>query len=74
MAEEKAPPAGPALAEGVAQTDFTGEILLGHVGDQDVMRSGSEVFAIDAHCSRYHGPLAEGLVVGESRYLNCQRW
>jgi NADPH-dependent 2,4-dienoyl-CoA reductase/sulfur reductase-like enzyme len=28
--------------------------------------SGSEIFAIDAHCSHYHGPLAEGLVVGES--------
>ena len=30
------------------------------------MRSGPEIFAIDAHCSHYHGPLAEGLVVGES--------
>src|SRR6202051_104064 len=68
MAEEQAPPAGPDLAEGVAPTDFTGETLLGHVGDQEVLliRSGSEVFAIDAHCSHYHGPLAEGLVVGES--------
>jgi hypothetical protein len=27
---------------------------------------GSEIFAIDAHCSHYHRPLAEGLVVGES--------
>jgi NADPH-dependent 2,4-dienoyl-CoA reductase/sulfur reductase-like enzyme/nitrite reductase/ring-hydroxylating ferredoxin subunit len=43
-------------------------ILLGHVGDEDVLlvRSGSEIFAIDAHCSHYHGPLAEGLVDGES--------
>jgi NADPH-dependent 2,4-dienoyl-CoA reductase/sulfur reductase-like enzyme/nitrite reductase/ring-hydroxylating ferredoxin subunit len=42
--------------------------LLGHVGDQDVLllRSGAEVFAIDAHCSHYHGPLSEGLVVGDS--------
>ena len=30
------------------------------------MRAGSEIFAIDAHCSHYHGPLAEGLVVGDS--------
>ena len=68
MAGEQAPPAGPDLALGVALGDFTAETLLGHVGDQDVLlvRSGSEIFAIDAHCSHYHGPLAEGLVVGES--------
>ncbi len=68
MAGEQAPPAGPDLALGVAPGDFTAETLLGHVGDQDVLlvRSGSEIFAIDAHCSHYHGPLAEGLVVGES--------
>ena len=68
MPEEQTPPAGPDLARGVAPNDFTGETLLGHVGDQDVLlvRLGSEVFAIDAHCSHYHGPLAEGLVVGDS--------
>jgi NADPH-dependent 2,4-dienoyl-CoA reductase/sulfur reductase-like enzyme/nitrite reductase/ring-hydroxylating ferredoxin subunit len=68
MAEEQTPPAGPDLAQGVALSDFTGDTLLGHVGDQDVLlvRSGAEVFAIDAHCSHYHGPLAEGLVAGES--------
>ena len=66
MAEAQAP-AGPDLAQGVA-SDFSGETLLGHVGDQDVLlvRSGSGIFAIDAHCSHYHGPLAEGLVVGDS--------
>jgi len=68
MAEEQAPPAGPDLVQGVAFSEFTGETLLGHVGDQDVLlvRSGSGIFAIDAHCSHYHGPLAEGLVVGDS--------
>jgi NADPH-dependent 2,4-dienoyl-CoA reductase/sulfur reductase-like enzyme/nitrite reductase/ring-hydroxylating ferredoxin subunit len=68
MAEEQTPPAGPDLTQGVALSDFTGETLLGHVGDQDILlvRSGPEIFAIDAHCSHYHGPLAEGLVVGES--------
>jgi NADPH-dependent 2,4-dienoyl-CoA reductase/sulfur reductase-like enzyme/nitrite reductase/ring-hydroxylating ferredoxin subunit len=68
MAEEQTPPAGPDLAQGVAPGDFTGETLLGHVGDQEVLlvRSGAEVFAIDAHCSHYHGPLADGLVVGDS--------
>jgi NADPH-dependent 2,4-dienoyl-CoA reductase/sulfur reductase-like enzyme/nitrite reductase/ring-hydroxylating ferredoxin subunit len=68
MAEEQAPPAGPDLAQGVALSDFTGETLLGHVGEQSVLlvRSGPEIFAIDAHCSHYHGPLAQGLVVGDS--------
>jgi len=49
-------------------SEFSGDMLLGHVGDEDVLlvRSGSEIFAIDAHCSHYHGPLAEGLVDGES--------
>src|SRR5271169_935260 len=68
MAEEQAPPTGPDLAQGVALSDFGGETLMGHVDDQDVLlvRSDAEIFAIDAHCSHYHGPLAEGLVVGDS--------
>src|SRR3981189_3492449 len=68
MAQEQASPAGPDLAQGIAPSDFTGETLLGHVGGQDVLlvRSGSEIFAVDAHCSHYHGPLAEGLVAGDS--------
>jgi NADPH-dependent 2,4-dienoyl-CoA reductase/sulfur reductase-like enzyme/nitrite reductase/ring-hydroxylating ferredoxin subunit len=68
MAEEQAQPSGPDLAKGVTAGDFTGKTLLGHVGDQDVLlvRTESEIFAIDAHCSHYHGPLAEGLVVGHS--------
>jgi nitrite reductase/ring-hydroxylating ferredoxin subunit len=65
---EKAEPSGPDLAHGIALSMFTSGTLLGHVGDQDVLlvRSGSEIFAIDAHCSHYHGPVAEGLVIGES--------
>ena len=68
MAEQQAGPSGPDLAQGVSLSEFTGETLLGHVGDQDVLlvRAGSEIFAIDAHCSHYHGPLADGLVVGTS--------
>src|SRR5712671_6149926 len=68
MADQQAPPAGPDLSQGVALSEFSGAILLGHVGDEDVLlvRSGSLIFAIDAHCSHYHGPLAEGLVTGES--------
>jgi len=68
MAEEQTPPAGPDLAQGIALRDFSGKTFLGHVGDQEVLlvRAEGEIFAIDAHCSHYHGPLAEGLVVGES--------
>jgi NADPH-dependent 2,4-dienoyl-CoA reductase/sulfur reductase-like enzyme/nitrite reductase/ring-hydroxylating ferredoxin subunit len=68
MANGQAAPAGPDLTLGIERSEFTGETLLGHVGGEDVLlvRSGSDVFAIDAHCSHYHGPLAEGLVVGES--------
>ena len=68
MADQQAPPSGPDLSQGVALSEFPGATLLGHVGDDEVLlvRSGSEIFAIDAHCSHYHGPLAEGLVDGES--------
>jgi NADPH-dependent 2,4-dienoyl-CoA reductase/sulfur reductase-like enzyme/nitrite reductase/ring-hydroxylating ferredoxin subunit len=68
MSEEQSPPGGPDLALGVALTELHSGKLLGHVGEQEVLlvRSGDEIFAIDAHCSHYHGPLAEGLVVGDT--------
>jgi NADPH-dependent 2,4-dienoyl-CoA reductase/sulfur reductase-like enzyme/nitrite reductase/ring-hydroxylating ferredoxin subunit len=68
MADQQSPPTGPDLSQGVALSDFSGTMLLGHVGDEEVLlvRSGSEIFAVDAHCSHYHGPLADGLVDGES--------
>lgn len=61
-------PSGPDLTQGVAAADFMGGKLLGHVGDQDVLlvQSGAEIFAVDAQCTHYHGPLAEGLLVGET--------
>src|ERR1700738_460091 len=68
MADQEAPPSGSDLTLGIEPSEFNGETLLGHVGGKDVLlvRPGSDIFAIDAHCSHYHGPLAEGLVVGES--------
>src|SRR5579864_469077 len=66
MAEEQKPPSGPDLTKGVALGDFKDDKLLGHVGDVEVLlvKSGGEIFAVGAHCSHYHGPLAEGLVTG----------
>jgi apoptosis-inducing factor 3 len=42
--------------------------IAGNVGEEAVVliRKGDEIFALDAFCTHYHGPLAEGLVVGET--------
>ena len=66
MAKEQAPPSGPDLTQGVALSDLVDGRLVGHVGDAEVLlvRTGAELFAISAHCSHYHGPLAEGVVTG----------
>jgi NADPH-dependent 2,4-dienoyl-CoA reductase/sulfur reductase-like enzyme/nitrite reductase/ring-hydroxylating ferredoxin subunit len=68
MAQEQAPPSGPDLTKGVGLGDFADDKLLGHVGDEELLlvRSGGDIFAVGAHCSHYHGPLADGLVTGES--------
>ena len=60
---------GPDLARGVDLGELAeGQPLLGHVGDDPVMivRQGEEIFAIDASCTHYGGPLAEGLLVGDT--------
>lgn len=66
MNEKK--PSGPDLTKGVSHTDFRDSKLLGHVGDEDVLlvQAGSEIFAIEPECSHWHGPLADGLVVGDT--------
>jgi len=69
MADDQAKPTGPDLTEGLAFAELTdGGVLAGHVGDEQVLlvRHGNEVFAVAAQCSHYHGPLAEGLVVGDT--------
>jgi len=68
MTQEQAPPSGPDLTEGVAFADLVDGKLVGHVGTEEVLlvHSGTELFAIGAHCTHYHAPLADGLVVGDS--------
>jgi apoptosis-inducing factor 3 len=66
MAQEQSKPSGPDLALGIASSELAdGAKLLGHVGDEEVLlvRRGAEMFAVGPHCTHYHGPLAEGLVV-----------
>src|SRR5215468_8820374 len=45
-----------------------GGTLAGRVGEDEavLVRSGDRFFAVGAHCTHYRGPLAEGLVVGNT--------
>lgn len=59
----------PDLKNGVPATALAdGGKLVGRVDGDDVvlLRRGSEFFAVGAYCTHYHGPLAEGLVAGET--------
>ena len=69
MAEQKKAPAGPDLTKGIPATDLRASgHLAGHVGDAEVLlvQLGSDVVAVGARCTHYKGPLAEGLVVGDT--------
>src|SRR5688572_11667672 len=69
MSEPKKNKATADLSKGVSAAGLDdGGMVLGHVGDKDVVlvRSGGELFAVGANCTHYRGPLAEGLVVGDT--------
>jgi NADPH-dependent 2,4-dienoyl-CoA reductase/sulfur reductase-like enzyme/nitrite reductase/ring-hydroxylating ferredoxin subunit len=69
MSEQKKGPAGPDLTRGIpAGALRKNHQVLGHVGDANVLvvQVGEEVFAVGANCTHYKGPLAEGLVVGDT--------
>jgi nitrite reductase/ring-hydroxylating ferredoxin subunit len=57
------------LTAGVpADSIADGHIVAGRVDDQDVLlvRVDGDFYAVRAQCTRYRGPLAEGIVVGVS--------
>src|SRR6267142_5652421 len=61
--------AQPDLAKGIVISSLPASgMLVGRVGDDEVLlaRAGSELFAVGAHCTHYHGPLADGLIVGDT--------
>lgn len=63
---------GPDLQQGVSVSTLAdGAMLAGHVGEETVLlvRKGDEFFALDAFCSHYHAPLADGAIVGDT--LRC---
>jgi NADPH-dependent 2,4-dienoyl-CoA reductase/sulfur reductase-like enzyme/nitrite reductase/ring-hydroxylating ferredoxin subunit len=69
MGSDQSQASGPDLTRGVPFADLKeGTPLLGQVRGEAVMlvRRGQEVFAVSATCTHYSGPLAEGLVVGET--------
>jgi NADPH-dependent 2,4-dienoyl-CoA reductase/sulfur reductase-like enzyme/nitrite reductase/ring-hydroxylating ferredoxin subunit len=69
MATEEKKPGGPDLSAGIPAADLAeGAMLTGHINDDEVVlvRQGGRLFALSAHCTHYHGPLAEGLLVGET--------
>jgi NADPH-dependent 2,4-dienoyl-CoA reductase/sulfur reductase-like enzyme/nitrite reductase/ring-hydroxylating ferredoxin subunit len=70
MASDTASLVGPDLrATGHPSADLAdGAMLLGHADGEAVLiaRSGGEFFAVGATCSHYSGPLAEGLLVGDT--------
>ena len=68
MTQEQTSPGGPDLTRGVSPAEWIEDKLLGHVGDQEILlvRVGAEILAVDAHCTHYHGPLADGIVVDGS--------
>src|SRR6202048_2535056 len=69
MAQDETKPTGPDLSQGILLKQLAdGKTLIGHVGGEDVLlvRRRHHVFAVGARCTHYHGPLADGLVVGDS--------
>ncbi len=66
---ETQPLSGPDFAQGIPLADLTdGGMVVGHAQGEAVLlvRQGNEFFAIGATCTHYSGPLAEGVIVGDT--------
>jgi NADPH-dependent 2,4-dienoyl-CoA reductase/sulfur reductase-like enzyme/nitrite reductase/ring-hydroxylating ferredoxin subunit len=62
----------PDLKSGISLDELAdGGMVAGRVDDEDVIlaRRGEELFAVGAHCTHYHAPLADGLIAGDT--LRC---
>ena len=60
---------GPDFTQGIVTADLAdGAMLLGRVGDAPALlvRRGADLLVIGATCTHYGGPLAEGLIVGDT--------
>ena len=67
--EDKGQLTGPDLAAGVEASSLAnGDKLLGHANGEQVLlaRVDDEFYAIGASCTHYGGPLAEGVLVGDT--------
>ena len=62
-------PTPPDLTQGISISEISdGGMLAGQVGGEAVLvaRRGNELFAVSSTCTHYGGPLAEGLMVGDT--------
>ncbi len=69
MSADEYPISGPDFAQGVAASEVKdGQMLLGHAYGEPMIlvRRGSELFAVGAVCTHWNGPLADGLLVGDT--------
>ena len=69
MSSDSESPSGPDLRQGVSTSQVPdGGCLAGQVDGEAVLlaRVGGEWLALGAVCSHYNGPLAEGLIVGDT--------
>jgi NADPH-dependent 2,4-dienoyl-CoA reductase/sulfur reductase-like enzyme/nitrite reductase/ring-hydroxylating ferredoxin subunit len=59
----------PDFRRGISVRDLQdGGMVVGRVDADEVLlaRTGDKFFAVGAHCTHYHGPLADGLIVGDT--------